>query len=170
MNSIQYGNRKIIFKIERSNRRKTVGIYINPSADVVVYSPLFLEVSKIEEIVRKKARWIIKKQELIKNQRHPGSSKEFVSGEAFLYLGRQYRLKVIRSVSEKEESCKLINGRFLANINSHLNGERVKESVRQALVDWYLNRAQEKIPERVKLYARQMGKWPERVEIKNHKR
>ena len=38
------------------------------------------------------------------------------------------------------------------------------------LIKWYLERSEEKIPERIELYARQIGKWPERVEIKNHKR
>lgn len=170
MSHIQYGNRKIYFNIERSNRRKTVGIYIDPKADVVVRSPQFLKVDRILEIVKKKARWIIEKQELVRNHRHPGSVKEFVSGEAFPYLGRQYRLKVIRSALKEEKKCKLADGRFLVEIIADLNSEGSKRIVRKSLIDWYLARAEEKLPERVRLYARQMGKWPERVEIKNHKR
>jgi predicted metal-dependent hydrolase len=169
MRHIQYGNRKISFRIERSNRRKTLGIYISPKSDVVVRSPRFLEVDKILEIVKKRARWIIEKQELVKNHGDMGSAKEFVSGESFPYLGKQYRLKLIKSVS-KEEKCKLINGRFLVEVNWELKGQGIKRTVRKTLMDWYLRRAEEKIPERVKLYARQIGKWPERVEIKNHKR
>jgi len=170
MSHIQYGNKDIFFNIKRSNRRKTVGIYIDPVRGVFVRSPRFLKVDKIEEIVRKRARWIVEKQELLKNYSYLGSVKEFVSGEAFPYLGKQYRLKVIKSSTEKEEKCKLINGRFLVEINRDLNGERVKRNVKKALVNWYLERAEEKIPERVRLYARQIGGWPERIEIKNHKR
>ena len=145
-------------------------IKINPQAGVVIYSPRFLRIDKIKDVVRKRAQWIIEKQELIKNHGYEYSSKEFVSGEAFPYLGRQYRLKVIKRASDKGEKCKLINGRFMVQINRHLNGKRVKSTVRKALIDWYLERAEQKIPERVKLYARQIGKWPERIEIKNHKR
>jgi len=35
---------------------------------------------------------------------------------------------------------------------------------------WYLERAEEKIPQRARLYARQIGAWPEKVEIKNYKK
>ena len=147
-----------------------MGIYIDPKADVVVRTPQFLEVDEVEEIVRKRARWIIEKQELVRNQSYLGSAKEFVSGEAFPYLGKQYRLKVMKSALEEKEKCKLTNGRFLVEINADLNGEGIKRAVRKTLVDWYLEHAGEKIPERVELYARQIGKWPERVEIKNHKR
>lgn len=167
---IQYGNKKIIFKIECSNRKKTVGIYIDPERGVIIHSPRFLKVDKIKEIVRKWARWIIEKQELVKKHSLLGSVKEFVSGEAFPYLGKQYRLKIIKSASKEEEKCKLINGRFLVEIDEDLNSEGIKRTVKKVLMEWYLAHAEEKIPERVKLYARQIGKWPERVEIKNHKR
>ncbi len=51
-----------------------------------------------------------------------------------------------------------------------MSSETSKKTVRMTLIKWYLERSEEKIPERVELYARQIGKWPERVEIKNHKR
>jgi predicted metal-dependent hydrolase len=170
MSSIQYGNKKIRFKIERSNRRKTVGIYIDPKEGVLIRTPLFLKANDIDEIVRKRARWIIEKQELMKNIDQLYSFKEFVSGEGFPYLGRRYRLKVIRSASEKEGQCNLINGRFMVEIDRALNGKRYTRTVKKALITWYEKHAKEKLLERVKLYASQMGTWPERIEIKNHKR
>ena len=170
MKYIQYGKRKIAFGIERSNRRKTVGIYIHPGRGVVVRCPQFLRFDEISEIVRKRAQWIIEKQKVVKNDSQLSSVKEFVSGESFPYLGRQYRLKVRKTSFEKEERCKLINGRFLVEIDEQLDGKRVKGIVKKALMNWYLGRAYEKIPQRVEIYARQIGTWPERVEIKNYKR
>ncbi|OIN96217.1 MAG: hypothetical protein AUJ48_01885 [Deltaproteobacteria bacterium CG1_02_45_11] len=170
MHCIKYGNKTISFKIERSNRRKTVGIHIDPRKGVAVRSPQLLSIGEIEEIVRKKARWITDKQEAVRNDSQLGLFKEFVSGEAFSYLGRQYRLKVIKSASEKNKKCQLINGRLVVTINKHLNGNRIKGAVKNALVRWYLVRAQKKIPERVKLYGKLIGKRPKRIEIKNHKK
>jgi predicted metal-dependent hydrolase len=94
MSYIQYGNRNINFQIVRSNRRKTVGIYIDPRRGVVVRCPQYLRVDEIQGIVRKRAQWIIEKQEIIKKHSQLNPFKEFVNGEAFPYLGRQYRLKV----------------------------------------------------------------------------
>ncbi len=170
MDHIQYGNRKIVFKVKRSNRRKTVGLYIDPEKGVIVHSPQFLRADEISEIVRKRAQWIIEKQKFVRNHSQLNSVKEFVSGEAFPYLGKQYRLKVKKVALEKEASCKFVNGRLLVEIDRQLDGKRVKGIVKTALMKWYLERAEEKIPQRVKLYARQIGAWPERVEIRNYDR
>jgi len=169
LNHIQYGNREIIFKIERSARRKTVGIYVSPKAGVVVRSPRSLEAERIKELIRKRAQWIITKQEFINSHSQLGSEKEFVSGESFFYLGRQYRLKVIQLASKETERCKLKSGRFFIGINDDLSSAETRGAVKEALIGWYIGRAKEKIPERVELYARQIGKWPERIEIKDHK-
>jgi predicted metal-dependent hydrolase len=170
MHSIKYGNKKISFKIERSNRRKTVGIRIDSGKGVVVRTPHLLSDDEIAEIVGKKARWIVEKLDLVKNHSHFHPIKEFVSGETFLYLGKQYRLKVIKSDSENGEKCKLISGRLQVEINKKLHGNNGKEAVKKALVRWYFEHAEDKIPERVKLYARLIGAWPQRIEIKNNKR
>jgi predicted metal-dependent hydrolase len=167
---IHYGQRSITFKIERSHRRKTVGIYVFPQSEVLVRAPEFLKADRIKEIIRKKAQWIIKKQELLKNQIQPYFPKEFVSGESFPYLGRNYRLKVVKSPANVNEGCKLINGRFLVETNRDSGGEETRSAVRKILEDWYVERAKQKIPERVELYAGRIGKWPKKVEIKNHKR
>ena len=37
------------------------------------------------------------------------------------------------------------------------------------LINWYLERASEKLPQRVKFYARHIGIMPKRIEIKSHK-
>jgi len=169
LNHIQYGNREIFFKIERSDRRKTVGICLSPKAGVVVRAPRSLEAERIKEIVRKRAQWIIAKQEFIKTHSQLHSEKEFVSGESFFYLGGQYRLKVLKTASKEAEGCKLVSGRFFIGINGDLSGAETGGAVKEALMGWYIQRAKEKIPERVELYARQIGKWPERIEIKDHK-
>lgn len=167
---IHYGHRSITFKIERSHRRKTVGIYVFPQSEVLVRAPELLKIDRINEIIRKKAQWIIKKQELLKNQIQASFPKEFVSGESFPYLGRNYRLKVVKSPSSVNEGCKLMNGRFLVETNGDLSAEGNRGAVRKILEDWYVERAQRKIPERVELYARKIGKWPKKVEIKKQKR
>jgi len=138
--------------------------------NVVVFSPLILKIDNIKEIIRKRARWILAQQELVKNSAFLGSTKEFVSGEAFSYLGRQYRLKVIKSDFERNKKCKLVGGRFVVTISHYLNGEKAKEHVKKALSDWYIKRAEEKIPERVNIYIKRLGKQPEKIEIKNHKK
>ena len=42
----------------------------------------------------------------------------------------------------------------LVEVNSDLKGEIVKRNVKKALIQWYVAHAEEKIPERVRLYSR----------------
>ena len=96
--------------------------------------------------------------------------KEFVSGESFLYLGKQYRLKVTKS-SARENACRLVAGRLQVQIGEDLDAELHKEAVKKALMEWYRKHAEEKILERLPHIARKAGIKPKTVEIKNqHKR
>lgn len=49
----------------------------------------------MEALVTKKTRWIREKL-LLHREHQPSKPKEYVSGECFTYLGRNYRLKVDR--------------------------------------------------------------------------
>lgn len=147
-----------------------MAIHINPMATVTVFSPRHLDDEKIRMIVRKKARWILEKQEKMERKRHSNLMKEFVSGESFPYLGKHYRLKVIKTSKETTGKCRLTNGRFLVEINGNHEAEINRTVVKKALVDWYLERAENKIKERVDRFSQQIGKWPKSIKIKNQER
>jgi predicted metal-dependent hydrolase len=169
MSNIQYGNKKIAFEIIRGNREKTVAIYVNSPAGVVVRSPEWVGEEKINKLIQKRAAWIVKRQELFKNQIPPATVKEFVSGESFPFLGREYRLKVVKSTSEKEGRCELRNKRFQVEINLSLDSGEAEKTIKRALMDWYLMRAKEKIQARVAYFSRQIGRTPKSIAIKQQK-
>ena len=170
MNVIQYGNKEIHFEVKHGKRKKTVAIHIDLTAKVKVLAPQGLEGGKIREIVQKKARWILEKQEQIKRRRDSHPAKEYVSGESFPYLGREYRLKIIRSSLEHKNRCRLVNERLLVEIDGKAEGKGEKTVVKNALMDWYREQAEKKIFERINYYTRLIGEQPKSVKIRNHKR
>ena len=95
--------------------------------------------------------------------------KEFVSGEVFPFLGKDYRLKVIPSSRVGKDRCRLGHGRFLVEVESGPGAKAFKDGIRQALIDWYIHRASETIPERVAFYSQRMGQAPRGIQIKNHR-
>jgi predicted metal-dependent hydrolase len=129
-----------------------------------------LNEEKIRMILQKRARWIIEKQEQIRNHRDSNPAKEFVSGESFPYLGKNYRLKVVRSSGGSDDKCKLVNGRLLVETNWKQYSESERTAVRKALIEWYFEHAENKVRERISRFALQIGKWPASVEIKNQVR
>jgi predicted metal-dependent hydrolase len=170
MKFVQFGNRKIFFEIERGNRKKTVTIHINPTGSITVLSPSFLDEGHIRKILYKKGKRIIEKQEQVKKNTDANTAKQFMSGESFPYLGRYYRLKVRKQLSEDEKKCRLVNGRFLVEGDGHSGSENGSSSVKRALIEWYMEHAEEKIAERVNRIARLIGKWPVSIKIKNQEK
>ena len=170
MSYVQYGNRRINFEIKRGNRKKTVAIHVNPMAPITVLSPRCLDEEKIRMVLLKKARWIIEKQEQIKKIRNSDSVKQFVSGESFPYLGRYYRLKVMKSIMETEEKCRLVGGRLVVEVNGKSDSENGLTAIKKALMDWYIQHAEDKIGERASRFSRLIGRWPASINIKNQEK
>ena len=120
--SIEYGSRQIDFKLDYSER-KSLGITVTPDLDVLVRAPIGTSIEKIKEKLRKKAPWIIRQQSFFLAFHPKMTDRKFVGGETHLYLGRQYRLKII---IEDIESVKL-KGRFIEVIT--LDKARVRQLV-----------------------------------------
>ncbi|MCS6824788.1 MAG: SprT family zinc-dependent metalloprotease [Chitinophagales bacterium] len=136
--TIQFGSSTIDFRLEYSDR-KSLGITVTPEMEVLIKAPVDTPIEKVKEKIRKKAPWIIRQQNFFLSFQPKTPPRKYVSGETHLYLGRQYRLKVISDkLIVKNEEVKL-KGQFL-EVHT-LNRQRVKE-----LVDnWYFVKAKEKI-------------------------
>jgi predicted metal-dependent hydrolase len=167
MDSITFGQTKIQYEIKRGKRTKTVALLIQPNTSIIVLTPRLLSEEKIRQIVTKRAGWIIRQTEKIKKLRAAFPAKEFVSGESFPYLGRQYRLKVTRTNSLTNSHCKLAEGRFHVKIHNALKNREASEFVRQKLVEWYMEKAEKKIKERIAKYTALVGKQPKKVIVKD---
>ncbi len=84
--------RGFIAEVIRTQRIKSARLQIEEGAVSIIVSAE-LPHARIEKLLKEKNRWI-KEKLYLHQQAMPVSSKEFVSGEAFAYLGRNYRLKI----------------------------------------------------------------------------
>lgn len=131
--SIDYGSKQINFHLDYSNR-KSLGITVKPDLEVLVKAPIDTSIEKVKEKLRKKAPWIIRQQSFFLAFLPKMTDRKFVGGETHLYLGRQYRLKII---IENGERVKL-KGKFIEVTTLD------KANVRQLVEDWYLQNAKKK--------------------------
>ena len=130
---IQFGSRQIDFRLEFSNR-KSLSISVTPELLVLVKAPVDTTLDKVKEKIIKKAPWIIRQQSFFLSFHPKTPARKFIGGETHLYLGRQYRLKIMQS---KIESVKL-KGQFIEVETTE------KEKVKQLVNDWYLKNAKTK--------------------------
>jgi len=130
---VNFGSQDIRFKLQYSNR-KTLGISVLPDLSVIVTAPSESDFGRVKDLVKKRAAWILKQQAKF-SEYLPGQPKrKYVSGETHLYLGRQYRLKVVEG---KSETVKL-KGRY---IHVTVTEKRDGEEVKMLLEEWYRERA-----------------------------
>ncbi|KAF0117522.1 MAG: hypothetical protein FD149_1097 [Rhodospirillaceae bacterium] len=141
--SVQYGEHRIDFAIVR-RERTTLEIAVEPDASVVVAAPLDAPLAAIEEKVRKRAAWIRRQQRYFIQFLPRTPDRRYVAGETHLYLGRQYRLKVVPHI---QTMVTLVRG-FIV-VQTH---QPAKPEITHALVErWYRERARIKFAERLEV-------------------
>lgn len=150
-----------IAEVIRTSRRKTADIRVEEGA-VSVIVPVSTSIEKIDQLLSSKRLWIKEKMALQRDMA-PASSKQFVSGEAFPYLGRNYRLKVEHGPFTP---VKLLQGRLVVQMPE---SDQQPYMIRNAIVRWYKRQAEQKIREKVKRYAPIVGVEPTGVNIKTFK-
>lgn len=97
---IVYNNRKIEYNFERKSI-KNINLRIKQDATVYISAPYDVKNEYIDKFVMERAPWILKhieKFEKIKKSNEKNNQvKQYISGETFKYLGKDYRLKVIKN-------------------------------------------------------------------------
>ena len=150
-----------IAEVIRTERRKTADIRVEDGA-VSVVVPSDLPIERIDSLLKEKRKWI-KDKIVLHRQAQPVSEKQYVSGEAFSYLGRNYRLKVEKGAFQP---VRLIAGRLVVTVPE---GKDEPHMIRNALVRWYKLQAEQKIKEKVERYAPVVGAEPTGLGIKSFK-
>ncbi len=148
-----------IAEVIRTSRRKTASIKVVEGV-VSVVVPESLAIEKIELLLTKKQRWI-KEKLALQEQVIFSKPKEFVSGEAFSYLGRNYRLKVIEG---SYPDIKLYQGRFVVSVRD--KSANNAGAIKQLIIRWFKQRAKSKLIEKTARYAKIIGVNPVSVSTK----
>lgn len=138
---LRYGTQEIAYEIVR-RPRKTLEIAVEPDTTVVIAAPEDAPLEAIEARLRKRAAWVTRQQKYFAQFLPRTPERRFVAGETHLYLGRQYRLKVVPHV---QEGVKLIRG-FIVVQTHRPNRPEVTQSLVEA---WYRERAHIRFPERI---------------------
>ena len=149
------------FKIIRTDRVKSASIDVEDNL-VKVTVPKNLSDERIEELIKRRVLWI--KQKLaLQASAIVSKPKEYVDGEAFAYLGRNYRLKCANGT---EESVKLKSGYL--NVTTK-NGKRNSEHIKAAIEQWYRTKALSRLIDKTKRYSAILKVEPTSINLKDYK-
>jgi len=149
---ITYGKHRIEYILLRK-KVKNINLNLKPNLLIEVSANHEIPIEKIHSFVKRKASWIIKnKAYFMKAFPEIKYEKEYVSGETFKYLGRQYRLKVLKS---KNEGVKCERGTLILNIQDKNNFIRKSQLIKE----WYQKRSIKIFNESLERIYKSLGKY-----------
>lgn len=141
---LKYGGCEIPFQVQQKDRSKlTINVY--PDLTVEVLAPATKTMDQILARVERRASWIVKQWRYFEQFQPKQPARRFVSGETHLYLGRQYRLKIVQGCPSE---VKLIGRYFLVRHSDCQDSTGVSN----LLSDWYYDHARA-------LFTSRVGHW-----------
>lgn len=132
--TLHYGRDTIRYEVRFLASRKSLTIEVHPDSRVLVRAPAGCPEALIAERVQKRGAWISRQLAEFERYRPRTPARQYVNGESHLYLGRQYRLKLI---SSETAGVKLMRGQLLVSLPGEPDPERAKALLHR----WYLDRA-----------------------------
>ena len=132
---------------------------------VSVVAPLGIDNDLLIKHLREKAKWIIQKLFEIKEIQSQHLDREYVNGEAFMYLGRNYSLMIEDDDALKKPLTKFFQGKFI--ISTPI---RTQDALKTSMELWYRDKAMTKIVERVAYYQKYFDIEPIEIKVKEQKK
>lgn len=145
------------FELRRSSRRRSVQVTVDRGGELVISAPDECSVATMEDFVKSKRFWIYTKLAEKEALRPQVSRKDYVSGEGFPYLGRSYRLLLVK---DQDTPVKLDRGRFRMRRADASRG-------RDHMVAWYSAHATPWLTKRVECLGSRVGVDPAGVVVQD---
>ncbi|SDX55538.1 hypothetical protein SAMN05444336_106167 [Albimonas donghaensis] len=141
---LAYGDERVPYTIhEVSTRTSRIAIHVDPDGSVQVDAPPGEPDEKIDQAVRRRARWIVTHVADARARFRHVSSREHVSGEQVLHLGRRYVLKVIAD-QDSPGQAKLVANRLEVRLP-----DPTPSTVRTLVRLWHRDRARSYFRKRI---------------------
>jgi len=144
------------FEVRRSERRKTLGLTVDRAGELVAHVPAESSPHEIGRWIEGKLLWVHQKLALKEVTTPKLRAPEYVTGEAFCYLGKRYRLKVVR---QQDRPFRFDGTSFMIRLDACPSEQHFRR--------WYIATGSEWISRRVEMLSARTGSAPERVEVGN---
>jgi len=128
-------------------RRRTISIIIDKDTKIIVRAPLRIPEREIFDFINDKKEWIRKKQAEVREHRNKRKKKMFVSGEKFLFKGKEYPLEY---ADKPRDVFEFDNERFIIDLE-------YKTQAGELFTKWYKKAARQIIQEKLSFFSEETG-------------
>lgn len=149
MPKVQYGHKTISYTILIKESLKSHYITVNKGEGVVLKGKE-VSLEKSQQLILKKAKWIIDKLELVKLI----NEEDIVTGSRIQYLGRKYYVELFINDSLGEVEIDFTESKFKVGLPSRMNKQ---DEIKLAFEKFISRKAEEKIAPRVRRWSKKTG-------------
>ncbi|MDD5069449.1 MAG: SprT family zinc-dependent metalloprotease [Candidatus Omnitrophica bacterium] len=149
----------------RQRRRKTLTITINADNSIVVKASKTLPQQRIDKFIKDKLQWIKKAIFFNSNEKTPYKPKDFIEGEKFLYLGKEYPFLI----DQKAKNNVIFEDNAL-RLRVSKACKFPKKYIEKRLIDWYKLNSHRIFLERISFYEKMLNITISDLRVKTLKR
>ncbi len=146
-------------------KRKTLGIYIDVYGNVEVRVPKNATKIQIEDLIEAKWTWIIKTTKEMQEKTKGFRKKEYIDGETFLYLGKEYPMYIDIDESRSQSSVQFDMEKFVISVQ-----DKDEEVIKKLITKFYKQQCKKLIESRIANYQHYFSVKPREVKIASNKK
>jgi hypothetical protein len=146
----------IEYQVKRTGRT-SLGISVERDGSVIVNAPQDVDSTAVEKFVSSKRLWIHQKLAQKKETNKEKIRRDFVNGQGFLYLGKSYRLRLIKHGANAAD--KNVGDACCLRFNHGFFELAVTEQsrARDHFIRWYKRKTEEQLKARLPRYVGRVG-------------
>lgn len=155
---------RLKYRLQRTERRKTLSLRVLRDGEVEVLAPGFVEADYVRRFVGRRAGWIADRRRYFSEmlRRHP--PKELKNGESFPILGRSHRLRLENLPGLRAPHCRIEGRKLNISING-LAKETLTNVVGPAIREWYGALTERKVRAIIRKHTRALAVEPRNLKI-----
>ena len=149
MPEVKYGAKVIKYSIEEKEGLKAHYISVEKNSGVVLKGNAIPAV-KAEQLILKKAKWILDKMDLVSTT----EEGDIVTGSRIQYLGKRFYTEVLFDNQVQKAEVSFNHSQFKITVNPNSD---VQQDIKDSLVVFYRLKAKEKMQPRIKKWSKLTG-------------
>lgn len=156
-------------------KRKNISLKVSPKENIQIIAPDKVSKDLLKKVLKDNSNWILSKLNKFKTFDDNFFKRDYVDDEIYYYMGKQYRLKILKDMNLQNKNNKSYNYIEIKGNNLEIRTNNwEKDYIKDSLKKWYKLRSEEIIMDRIDFLRKESEDFrsiePSLVKVKEQKK
>ena len=156
-------------------KRKNISLKVSPKENIQIIAPDKVSKDLLKKVLKDNSNWILSKLNKFKTFDDNFLKRDYVDDEIYYYMGKQYRLKILKDMNFQNKNNKSYNYIEIKGNNLEIRTNNwEKDYIKDSLKKWYKLRSEEIIMDRIDFLRKESEDFrsiePSLVKVKEQKK